>query len=59
MQRAIGAIPSAADRAQANADAQEACSYAAKITIIPPADKGWVARNCLAGAVAPDSRYAK
>ena len=59
MQRAIGAIPSAADKAQANADAQEACSYAAQITIMPPADKGWVAQNCLAGAVAPGSQYAK
>ncbi len=59
MQRAIGAIPSAADKAQANADAQEACSYAAKITIMPPGDKDWVAQNCLAGAVAPGSRYAK
>ena len=58
MQRAIGAIPSAADKAQANADAQEACSYAAKITIMPPGDKDWVAQNCLAGAVAPGSRYA-
>jgi len=57
MQRAIGAIPSAADKAQANADAQEACSYAAKITIMPPGDKGWVAQNCLAGAVAPGSPY--
>jgi hypothetical protein len=59
MQRAIGAIPSAADKAQANADAQEACGYAAKITIMPPADKGWVAQNCLAGAVAPGSQYAR
>ncbi len=59
MQRAIGAIPSAADKAQANADAQEACSYAAQITIMPPGDKSWVAANCLAGAVAPGSQYAK
>jgi hypothetical protein len=59
MQRAIGAIPSAAGKAQANADAQEACGYAAKITIMPPADKDWVAQNCLAGAVAPGSQYAK
>ncbi len=59
MQRAIGAISSAAGKAQANADAQEACSYAAKITVMPPGDKGWVAANCLAGAVAPDSQYAK
>jgi hypothetical protein len=59
MQRAIGAIGSAAGKAQANADAQEACSYAAKITIMPPGDKGWVAQNCLAGAVAPGSRYAR
>lgn len=57
MQRAIGAIPSAAGKAQANADAQEACSYAAKITIMPPGDRGWVAQNCLAGAVAPGSPY--
>ena len=59
MQRAIGAIGSAADRAQANADAQEACGYAAKITIMPPADAGWAAQNCLAGAVAPGSQYAR
>jgi hypothetical protein len=59
MQNAIGAIASAADGAQANADAQEACGYAAKITIMPPADKGWVSTNCLAGAVAPGSQYAK
>jgi hypothetical protein len=57
MQRAIGALPSAADKAQANADAQEACSYAAKITIMPPGDQDWVAQNCLAGAVAPGSQY--
>ena len=59
MENAIGAIPSAADSAQANADAQEACRYAAQITSIPPADAGWVAQNCLAGAVAPGSQYAK
>ena len=59
MQNAIGAIASADGPAQARADANEACQYAAKIAILPPGDKGWVAANCLAGAVAPGSRYAK
>ena len=59
MENAIGAIPSAADSAQANADAQQACRYAAQITSIPSADAGWVTENCLAGAVAPGSQYAK
>jgi hypothetical protein len=59
MENVIGAIASAADSAQANADAQQACRYAAQITSIPPADAGWVAQNCLAGAVAPGSQYAK
>lgn len=58
MQNAIGAIASAADQAQANADAQEACQYAAKITDMPPADAPWVSRNCEAGAVASGSQYA-
>jgi hypothetical protein len=57
MQQAIRAIPSAAGKAQADADARKACSYAAKITAMPPGDKEWVARNCLAGAVAPGSPY--
>jgi len=59
MENAIGAIPSAVDSAQANADAQQACRYAAQITSIPPDDAGWAAQNCLAGAVAPGSQYAK
>ena len=59
MQNAIGAIASASGPAQERADANEACQYAAKITIMPPGDKGWVAQNCLAGAVAPGSQYAK
>lgn len=59
MQNAIGAIASADGPAQQRADANEACQYAAKITIMPPGDKDWVAQNCLAGAVAPGSQYAK
>ncbi len=59
MQNAIGAITSASGPAQAKADANEACQYAAKITIMPPGDVDWVAQNCLAGAVAPGSQYAK
>lgn len=59
MQNAIGAITSAVDQAQARADANEACQYAAKITIMPPGDQDWVTQNCLAGAVAPGSQYGK
>jgi hypothetical protein len=59
MRTAIGAVASADDSAQVKADVSEACGFAASITSMPAAYKGWVAQNCLAGAISPGSPYSK
>jgi hypothetical protein len=57
LESSIQAIPGAVDHGQVIGDVNQACKYAARITIMPPGDAPWVSQNCLAGSISPGSAY--